>query len=247
MNNSLLPRNSTQLERDLELLIARSSDLPLAIKTLWDPWECPASLLPWLAWANSVDDWQESWPETVKRRVIADAFDVHRYKGTPYAVQKALDSLGVKTSIYEWWEPTGSGQRGTMTVSALLNENIAGAGEGLINAQMLRLITTAVNNSKRGSIHYDLELGIYFEETLTATAATADAVGISCTKPRSVSLEPGLTQATASASMAEHSIDLSDLCAEGIAALTDQAAGSAAPYGATHQIAISNVELIGVN
>lgn len=247
MNNSLLPRNSTQLERDLELLIARSSDLPLAIKTLWDPWECPTSLLPWLAWANSVDDWQESWPETVKRRVIADAFDVHRYKGTPYAVQKALDSLGVKTSIYEWWEPAGSGQRGTMTVSALLNENIAGAGEGLINAQMLRLITTAINNSKRGSIHYDLELGIYFEETLTATAATADAVGISYTKPRSAPLEPGLTQATASVSMAAHSIDLSDLCVEGVTILPDQTAGSAAPYGATHQIAISNVELIGVN
>lgn len=244
---SLLPPNATKLERDLETLLAHSSDLPVAIKTLWDPWTCPASLLPWLAWANSVDDWQESWPEKVKRRVIDDAFDVHRYKGTPYAVQKALDSLGVKTDIFEWWEPTGSGQPGTMTVSALLNENITGSGEGLVNAQMLRLITTAINNSKRGSIHYDLELGIYFEETLTATAAAAAAVGISCNDPDSNAVTPGEITAGAGATGAEHRIDCADYAAAGAAILPDEIHGQTLHACAAHQLALSNVELLGVS
>ena len=247
MIDSLLPPNATKLERDLETLLAHSNDLPVAIKTLWDPWTCPVSLLPWLAWANSVDDWQESWPDAVKRRVIADAFDVHRYKGTPYSVQKALDSLGVQTDILEWWEPAGSGQRGTMTVSALLNENIAGSGEGLINAQMLRLITTAINNSKRGSIHYDLELGIYFEENFTVTAGLADGVGISCADPESNPLEPGESQASAALYAAEHRIELSDRDINGLTVLPDQAVGQIAHIGGAHQLAISNVELTGVS
>lgn len=196
MTTSLLPSNSTQLERDLELLLAHSTDLPIAIKTLWDPYNCPASLLPWLAWANSVDDWQESWPEKVKRQVIADAFDVHRYKGTPHSVQTALDSLGVKSSIVEWWEPAGSQQPGTMAVTAVLNDNITANGEGVINAQMLRLITRAINNAKRGSIHYDLELGIYFSEGFSLAAARAKAVGINEAAPLSAAVLPDSAEFT---------------------------------------------------
>lgn len=247
MDNSLLPRSSTQLERDLEILIARSSDLPLAIKTLWDPWACPTELLPWLAWANSVDDWQESWSDTVKRRVIADAFDVHRYKGTPYSVQKALDSLGVQTDILEWWEAGGSGQRGTMTVSALLNENITGSGEGLINAQMLRLITRAIDNAKRGSIHYELELGIYFNENLGVSAAASRAVGISCNAPDSNAITPGDITADTRAAGVEHRMDCADYDAVGTAILPDRIHGQTLHACAAHQLALSNVELVGVS
>lgn len=247
MIDSLLPPNATKLERDLETLLAHSNDLPVAIKTLWDPWTCPVSLLPWLAWANSVDDWQESWPDAVKRRVIADAFDVHRYKGTPYSVQKALDSLGVQTDILEWWEPAGSGQRGTMTVRALLNENIAGSGEGLINAQMLRLITRAIDNSKRGSIHYELELGIYFNETLGVAAAASRAVGISCNAPDSNAITPGDIAADTRAAGVEHRMDCADYEAVGTAILPDGIHGQMLHACAAHQLALSNVDLVGVS
>lgn len=247
MSESLLPKSSTQLERDLELLIARSSDLPLSIKALWCPRTCPASLLPWLAWANSVDDWNESWPDTVKRRVIADAFDVHRYKGTPYAVQKAVDSLGVQTDILEWWEPDGSGQRGTMTVSALLNENIAGNGEGLINAQMLRLITTAINNSKRGSIHYDLELGIYFEDQFTLSAGIPGGVGINSEEFDFSAITPDTSSASAQIACVEHSTVCADSEMAGAAVTPEQLQGQSLHGGVLHQLALSTVELKGVS
>ena len=247
MSESLLPKSSTQLERDLEFLIARSSDLPLSIKALWCPWTCPVSLLPWLAWANSVDDWQESWPDAVKRRVIADAFDVHRYKGTPCSVQKALDSLGVQTSILEWWEPEGSGQRGTMTVSALLNENIAGSGEGLINAQMLRLITTAINNSKRGSIHYDLELGIYFEDQFNLSAGLASGVGLNSEEFDFSAITPDTSSASAQIACVEHSTVCADSEMAGAAVTPEQLQGQLLHGGVLHQLALSTVELKGVS
>lgn len=247
MTTSLLPRNSTQLERDLELLLAHSTDLPVAIKSLWDPYDCPASLLPWLAWANSVDDWQESWPEKVKRQVIADAFDVHRYKGTPHAVQTALDSLGVESSVIEWWEPTGSQQPGTMTVTAVLNDNITTSGEGVINAQMLRLITRAINNAKRGSIHYDLELGIYFSEGFALAAARARAVGINATAPHGsavlpdpIKLEPILSAGTCRLEQRAHEAVAGAVTPGSVADTVFYIAG-------IHQTLLSNIELQGVS
>lgn len=246
MTKTLLPQNTTKLERDLELLMAHSSDLPVAINTLWDPMTCPLTLLPWLAWANSVDDWLESWPEAVKRKVIADAFDVHRYKGTPHAVQKALDSLGVKTNILEWWEAGGSGQNGTMVVSAMLNENITG-GEGLVNARMLRLITTAIKNSKRGSIHFDLELGIYFEEQFNLSAGLASGVGISCASPEFSAVIPDDLSAKVSLAGVTHALNCADTDAAGAAVLPEELNGQQLHSAAIHQLALSSVELVGVS
>lgn len=150
MNNiassSLLPPNASKLERDIEQVIASSLDLPLSIADLWDPFRCPLSLLPWLAWAYSVDQWEDSWPESVKRQVVNDAFEIHRYKGTPYAVQQALNSLGIKTNIIEWWEPNGSNVRGTMKVNALVKD------KGIDLSDLIQ-ITNAITSAKRGVIH----------------------------------------------------------------------------------------------
>lgn len=110
----------------------------------------------------------------------------------------------------EWWEPDGSGQRGTMTVTAMLNDNISGAGEGLINAEMLRLITRAIHKTKRGSIHYDIELGLYFDEALALSAGRAKAVGASCLQPAALPLAPGEASALAVTTAAEHRLTLAD-------------------------------------
>ncbi|MFM9726312.1 phage tail protein I, partial [Streptomyces scabiei] len=80
MSNSLLPPNASGLERDIEQVIVQSTDLPIRIKDLWDPYSCPLSLLPWLAWALSVDEWDDRWPEHIKRQVVQDSFNVHRFK-----------------------------------------------------------------------------------------------------------------------------------------------------------------------
>ena len=64
---SLLPNNATPLERSLDLFPVRIAPDPKRIATLWDAETCPAHLLPYLAWAFSVDDWQDDWPETQRR------------------------------------------------------------------------------------------------------------------------------------------------------------------------------------
>lgn len=92
---TLLPPNATPLERALASVLARISDVPVPIADLWNPARCPAPLLPWLAWTLSVDEWDSGWPEEVQREVIAASVDIHRHKGTIWAMRRALVVAGL--------------------------------------------------------------------------------------------------------------------------------------------------------
>ena len=60
------------------------------IRTLWDPWTCPVSELKLLAWAWSVDVFEDWWPEPRKRRTIAESRLYHARKTTTAGVRMAL-------------------------------------------------------------------------------------------------------------------------------------------------------------
>jgi phage tail P2-like protein len=51
-------------------------------------------LLPFLAWAFSVEEWGSDWSQETKRETIANSVLVHRLKGTLAAVRFALASAG---------------------------------------------------------------------------------------------------------------------------------------------------------
>lgn len=91
---SLLPANATRLERAIETLISQMLDLHCPVGALWSPQACPSALLPYLAWALSVDEWDSSWTEARKREVIAASIEIQRHKGTPWAIRRSLDLLG---------------------------------------------------------------------------------------------------------------------------------------------------------
>lgn len=86
---SLLPNSSTPLERAVSTATGRFSPARI-VPTLWDAARCPLALLPHLAWALAVDDWDATWGEDRKRAAIANALYIHRHKGTPAAILRAL-------------------------------------------------------------------------------------------------------------------------------------------------------------
>ncbi len=92
----LLPPNATAMERGLAGPLGRINDIPTPVDTVfrWDT--CPEALLPWLAWALSVDIWSDSWPAERKRQVIKESFSLHRKKGTLYAIKRYLDFADAK-------------------------------------------------------------------------------------------------------------------------------------------------------
>lgn len=103
---TLLPPNATDQEQAIELATARLADVPVLVRDAWNPDTCPAELLPWLAWAFSVDEWQNDWTEAEKRGVIRNSLYVHKKKGTLSALRRAVQPLGYIIRIIEWYEET---------------------------------------------------------------------------------------------------------------------------------------------
>jgi phage tail P2-like protein len=117
MTLDLLPENATPLEQELTLLSAELELIdPAVIETIWDAWRCPGPMLPWLAWALSVDVWDDGWGEIVKRQAIADSPYYHRIKGTVRAVRSALALALRPYELTEWFDHIPAKRRGTATI-----------------------------------------------------------------------------------------------------------------------------------
>lgn len=116
MAHHLLPPNGTQLERAAAQALADIERVPVPLRKLWNPYECPAPLLPYLAWAFSVDRWDETWSEAAKRDVIAKSFYVHRKKGTISALRRVVEPLGYLLEVVQWFETEPEGPRGTFAL-----------------------------------------------------------------------------------------------------------------------------------
>ena len=146
---SLLPPNATPLERAMEAAL-REPPLDIPIRLLWSWEHCPINLLPYLAWALGVEDWDSDWPEAVKRAAVRDAFRIHREKGTLAGLKRVLMNAGAE---YEYVErPSGV----PMTARLLIFNS---------NAVYLPDIVESINRVKRASL--DLE-------TVLASAAAGD-------------------------------------------------------------------------
>ena len=138
---SLLPPNATGFERALEAAPDRNIDIP--IRKLWSSAECPVDLLPYLAWALGVEEWDPGWPEPVKRAAVANAIRIHREKGTLAGLKRVLDTAGAE---YEYVErPAGVPMTARLSI---LNSN----------AVYLPDVARAVNRVKRASLDLDIEL-----------------------------------------------------------------------------------------
>ena len=111
---SLLPLNSTPLERGIEATFAETTLIPL--RTLYNPDTCPDHLLPHLAWAWSVDRWDPAWSEPVKRAAIKASFFIHKHKGTIGALRRVVEPLGYLIEIVEWFNTVPEGVPGTFAL-----------------------------------------------------------------------------------------------------------------------------------
>lgn len=162
MNNSLLPMNATPQERALAETVSRISDVPVLVRESHDPQRCPESLLPWLAWAYSVDEWQPHWTTQQKRDVVASSVEVHRRKGTLKAVIETVQSLGYRTKIVEWFE--NNQPEFTFDVNIYITDQP-------VNAQTIASARRMVTAAKNERSHFDINLIPTTENKLTVKTA----------------------------------------------------------------------------
>ncbi|MDU9408229.1 phage tail protein I [Pseudomonas sp. zfem001] len=109
----LLPGNASELERNAAQALAQIERVPVPLRDLWNPDTCPVELLPYLAWAFSVDRWSPAWPESAKRAAIRAAYFIHSRKGTIGALRRVVEPLGYLIEVREWWEEVPLGVPGT--------------------------------------------------------------------------------------------------------------------------------------
>lgn len=113
---NLLPPNATQLERLAAEALAQIERVPVPIRDLLNPDRCPVELLPYLAWAFSVDRWDSTWSEATKRQVIKGSYFIHSRKGTIGALRRVVEPLGYLIEIVEWFNTVPEGVPGTFAL-----------------------------------------------------------------------------------------------------------------------------------
>lgn len=172
--NSLLPPGSSALERRLAQACSGISDLNVPLRDLWNPWKCPAKFLPYLAWAFSVDRWEETWTETAKRQAVSDAFWIHQRKGTVAAVKRVIEGLGYTMTIEEWWEVADPA--GTFRLEIDLND----IG---ITEQMINELERIIGDAKPVSRHIS-------QLTLSASTRGIASIGIAICDGEVISVFP---------------------------------------------------------
>lgn len=141
---SLLPLNSTLLERAIEAATDGKTDIPL--RTLYNPDLCPVAYLPLLALAWSVDRWDNNWSEAVKRSVIRSSFFVHAHKGTVGALRRVVEPLGYLIDVQHWYETTPEGVPGTFALKV-------GVLETGITEEMYAELERLIDDAKPVSRH----------------------------------------------------------------------------------------------
>ena len=176
----LLPPNATLLERNVAAACAEAATLPVTLRDLWDPESCPAAMLPWLAWAWSVDTWQDQWTERQKRDTVKAALAVQQIKGTAGAVRQALDAMGIPVRVQEWFNQTPAAAPYTFRLLVDVDQ-IAVTQAGLVAA------LEAVERTKSLRSHLDeIAVSAVTRSRLTVAAAcnSGHEVGVSYDAPR---------------------------------------------------------------
>lgn len=139
MNNkqALLPPGASRLARQAAEICAAAEAVNFDYSDLWNADKCPEALLPFLAWALSVDYWEESWSEARKRMAIKAAFASHRQKGTIVALKRIIEPFGFLTELKEWFQTQPQGVAGTFSLTIEVSET--GLNEQTYN-ELVRLI-----------------------------------------------------------------------------------------------------------
>lgn len=188
---SMLPKTATDLARALDILEERLFMLPVAMISK-DPMTVSEALLDHLAWENSVDVWDVDWPEDIKRSVVAMSAEVHRFKGTPYAIKRALDALGVRTELVEWWQASPEAARGTFDVTAYAGRALYSDEEVFINQKMVRSIIAVIERVAPVSRGFTVAVGAKLRPQPMRMAVNASAISFARVRMKVIQQAPRL-------------------------------------------------------
>ncbi|TNF80897.1 phage tail protein I [Pseudomonas sp. ICMP22404] len=120
---SLLPVNSSALERALDIGFARLLErIDPPFPELMNPTATPVAFLPYLAADRGVNEWSSAAPEAEKRLTVELAWPTARQAGTRKALENAAKGLQLTPEVRAWHEQTPVGQPYSFSVRAFTEQ-----------------------------------------------------------------------------------------------------------------------------
>lgn len=166
---SILPPNSTALERALEGALHVGDPDLLPLSQIMNPDTCPEHLLGWLAWSFSVDVWDPRWPLKNRRAVVRTAVAQHREKGTKAGLVRALAALGVEVGLEEWFEYAGRPYTFRATVQPTV-DLIGDPSRPWLSLELRAQVRRVLESVKPARAHVDLAFLLDFPAQLKSGA-----------------------------------------------------------------------------
>jgi phage tail P2-like protein len=118
--------------------------------------ELSENILDLLAWQFHVEGYELAETDEEKRAVIKKAIELHRYKGTKWAVKKALENIGITAEIVEWFESGGTGEPFTFNIKLSFEKDVQNLNS------LISLINEYKNVRSQPQIDYEIirEIGL---------------------------------------------------------------------------------------
>ena len=124
--NDLLPvnlqgdKNIEGLCSAIDKVFSLENDLSKLLVYLIDQVE--ESALNFLAWQFHIEGYDQAQTVQEKRNLIKSAIELHRYKGTPYAIKKVFQVLGLDASLQEWFDYNGDPYKFKVLVKSIIQD-----------------------------------------------------------------------------------------------------------------------------
>ena len=119
-------------------------------------------LLSLLAWQFHVDHWEPEWSLETKRDAVKNSIKLHKKKGTPWAVRKAIEvATGAPAEVHEWFNYDGDPYKFKVSTEVSTNENT------------YLSILDAVNSAKNVRSHLD---SVVFKSVLSKEIYTGGKI-----------------------------------------------------------------------
>ena len=144
--SSILPPNATDSQKALESATLKRLDFSLEDLTTL-PQYAPVQLLPYLAQMFDVNI--SGLQEAEQRILIANALEIHRYKGTLYAVKKAIEVSFDEAFIMEWFDHDKKPYTFDVKVNIKADTSLVFNASKFVKAREL------INSSKNARSHFD--------------------------------------------------------------------------------------------
>lgn len=165
----------------LAVLSERLSQLDLSVLLVYLVDLVGADLLPVLAEQFHVmgdEGWLLANADDQRRTLIKRAIELHRYKGTTWAVKEVLAVLAIEVELLEWWQQQPAAAPYTFGLTAWANQNLL-PGKPMLNAELYERLQRMVDMVKPVRSSFKFKVGARFDQAIweLASAQQVAAVG----------------------------------------------------------------------